>query len=199
MTADRDAFAKTKPCVEVFTGYQKWRKRGRKVGLGFNAARKVMKQTKGSPSHCGFFRRNNAGKKRVELSYEQAHSELREQTSFAGAESDDDDGTAGEQRSAPVCNASRARALLPLLLLPGDGRAKGVWERWAEEEKGAHVLTAAVCAGAGRAATDRRRCRCSEGTMMIAAASSWVLVVADRRLSRQKQESRAWRPSVGGA
>lgn len=76
VTADRDAFAKTKPCVEVFTGYQKWRKRGRKVGLGCNAARKVMEQMKGSPSHCGFFRRNNAGKKRVELSYEQAHSEL---------------------------------------------------------------------------------------------------------------------------
>jgi hypothetical protein len=72
----------------------------------------------------------------------------------------------------------------------------GVWERWAEE-KGAHVLTAAVvCAGAGRAATDRRRCRCSEGTMMIAAAaaSSWLLVVADRRLIRQKQESRALPP-----
>ena len=77
-----------------------------------------------------------------------------------------------------------------------------MWERWAEE-KGAHVLTAAVvCAGAGRAATDRRRCRCSEGTMMIAAAaaSSWVLVVAGRRLSRQKQELRAWPPpSMGGA
>ena len=85
-----------------------------------------------------------------------------------------------------------------LLLLPGDGWAKGVWERWVEalEETGAHVLTAAVCAGAGRAATDRRRCRCSEGTMMIAAAaaSSWLLVVADRRLIRQKQESRALPP-----
>ena len=77
MTADRDAFAKTKPCVEVFTGYQKWRKRGRKAGLGCNVAREMMKQKKGFSSHCGFFRRNNAGKKRVELSYEQAHSELR--------------------------------------------------------------------------------------------------------------------------
>lgn len=76
VTADRDAFAKTKPCVEVFTGYQKWRKRGRKAGLGCNVAREMMKQ-KGFSSHCGFFRRNNAGKKRVELSYEQAHSELR--------------------------------------------------------------------------------------------------------------------------
>jgi hypothetical protein len=50
VTADRDAFAKTKPCVEVFTGYQKWRKRGRKVGLGCNAARKMMKQMKGFAS-----------------------------------------------------------------------------------------------------------------------------------------------------
>ena len=38
VTADRDAFAKTKPCVEVFTGYQRWRKRGRKAGLGCNGA-----------------------------------------------------------------------------------------------------------------------------------------------------------------
>ena len=73
-----------------------------------------------------------------------------------------------------------------------------VWERWAEE-KGAHVLTAAVCAGAGREQrqADRRRCRCSEGTMMIAAAaasSPWLLVVAGRRVSRQKQESRALPP-----
>ena len=83
----------------------------------------------------------------------------------------------------------RALLLLLLLLLPGDRRAKGVWERWADDDKGVHVLTAAVCAGAGRAATDRRRCRRSEGTTAI--ASSWVLVVADRRLSRQKQESRA--------
>jgi hypothetical protein len=157
VTADRDAFAKTKPCVEVFTGYQKWRKRGRKAGLGCNAARKMMKQVKGFSSHCGFFRRNNAGKKRVELSYEQAHSELcRQALRVRRGGSDDDDGTAGEQQNAPACLQLFACARA-LLLLPGDGRAMGVWERWAEE-KGAHVLTAAVCAGAGRAATDRRRC-----------------------------------------
>ena len=74
---------------------------------------------------------------------------------------------------------------------------------WAEE-KGAHVLTAAVCAGAGRAATDRRRCRCSEGTMMIAAAAaaaSWlsVAVVAGRRLIDQAKAGIARLATMGGA
>jgi len=38
VTADRDAFARTKPCVEVFTGYQSGGRGGE--GLGCNAARK---------------------------------------------------------------------------------------------------------------------------------------------------------------
>lgn len=70
-----------------------------------------------------------------------------------------------------------------------------MWERWAEE-KGAHVLTAAVvCAGAGRAATDRRRCRCSEGTMMIAAAAASSWVVGRRRPAVDQAKAGIARPA----
>jgi len=61
VTADRDAFARTKPCVEVFTGYQSGGRGGE--GLGCNAARKMMKQVKGFPHASAVFKETTQGKR----------------------------------------------------------------------------------------------------------------------------------------
>ena len=71
------------------------------------------------------------------------------------------------------------------------------WERWAEE-KGAHVLTAAVCAGAGRAEQRQTQVQMQRGNDDDSGGGSSVVVVvvvvAGQLWIRQKQESRALPP-----
>lgn len=161
-------------------------------GLGCNAARRMMKQAGKQASRWreGFSSRLRSshrqgkarqGKRlasRVELSYLSDGStlELRADKLLRVRRA------TMTARRCCACNFACARCQVT------DGvMGECAWERWAaeeEEEKG-HVLTAAVCAGAGRLAgraaqVQIERCSEGDGTTMIpyliaaaAAAAAW--------------------------